>query len=200
MFKRIFDLSAALLALFFLWPVLVLLAIVIRLNLGSPVFFRQARPGLKGRPFQILKFRTMTDERNELGELFPDSVRLTSLGRFLRATSLDELPELYNILRGEMSFVGPRPLKVEYLPLYNERQALRHEVRPGLTGWAQVNGRNTIGWQDRLEMDAWYVDNHSFVLDMKILYITISKVVRREGITADNCATMTPFEGNDPNP
>lgn len=195
--KRMFDMVVVVVALALLWPVLIVLMLAVRHYLGSPVFFRQIRIGFKARHFRIVKFRTMTDQRDASGELCPDSVRLTRFGRFLRSTSLDELPELYNILRGEMSLVGPRPLLVEYLPLYSPRQALRHEVRPGLTGWAQVNGRNALGWRERLEMDAWYVENRSFVLDLKILYRTLFKVVRREGISAAGTATMAPFRGNE---
>lgn len=198
MLKRAFDLCAVILALAVMWPILLVLVCIVGYNLGAPVFFRQTRIGFKSKQFQILKFRTMTDQRDEAGKLLPDSIRLTALGRFLRSTSLDELPELYNILSGEMSLVGPRPLLVDYLHLYSARQALRHDVRPGLTGWAQINGRNAVSWQDRLEMDAWYVENQSFALDIRILCKTVAKVVRREGINSAGSVTMTPFQGNDP--
>jgi lipopolysaccharide/colanic/teichoic acid biosynthesis glycosyltransferase len=198
MLKRAFDMLAAAFALAIIWPFLLVLMMCVRYTAGSPIFFRQTRVGYKGRQFQIIKFRTMSDQRDESGELLPDASRLTAFGRFLRSTSLDELPELYNILRGDMSFVGPRPLLVEYLPLYSSRQAVRHEVRPGLTGWAQINGRNALNWQDRLEMDVWYVENHSFTLDLQILLMTISKVIKREGINSADAATMTPFRGNNP--
>ena len=198
MLKRAFDICAAALGLAIVWPFLLVLAAIVRCSIGSPVFFRQTRIGYQGRPFEIFKFRTMTNRHDESGELLPDATRLTALGRFLRSTSLDELPELYNILRGDMSFVGPRPLLVEYLPLYSARQALRHEVRPGLTGWAQINGRNALSWQDRFEMDVWYVENRSFALDLRILCKTLGKVIRREGINSADAATMTPFNGNSP--
>lgn len=176
-------------------PVLGILTVVVRAKLGSPVLFRQERPGLGGRPFTILKFRTMTNEYGADGELLPDAERLTSLGRFLRSTSLDELPELWNVLRGDMSLVGPRPLLMQYLPLYTRDQARRHEVRPGITGWAQVNGRNAVSWEEKFEMDVWYVDNQSFCLDIKILLHTVRKVITREGITTAGEATAPIFEG-----
>jgi len=195
--KQTIDTIVATAALLLLWPLILVLMIAVRLFLGTPIFFRQTRIGLNGKPFQIVKFRTMTDQRNEAGELCPDSVRLTRFGKFLRSTSLDELPELYNILRGEMSLVGPRPLLPEYLPLYNARQARRHEVRPGLTGWAQINGRNALDWKDRLEMDVWYVENRSLLLDLKIIFKTGLTVLRREGISSAESVTMAPFRGND---
>ncbi len=195
--KRNFDFWMALISLAIVWPVLLTLFVLVRVNLGRPALFRQTRVGLAGQPFQIIKFRTMTDQRDASGALYPDNVRLTRFGRLLRSTSLDELPELYNVLRGDMSLVGPRPLLVEYQALYNERQASRHAVRPGLTGWAQINGRNGLDWPSRLEMDAWYVENQSFYLDIKIIWRTIAKVLRREGISAADSATMTPFRGND---
>jgi len=195
--KQTIDTIVAAAALLLLWPLILVLMIAVRLFLGTPIFFRQTRIGLNGKPFQIVKFRTMTDQRNEAGELCPDSVRLTRFGKFLRSTSLDELPELYNILRGEMSLVGPRPLLPEYLPLYNARQARRHEVRPGLTGWAQINGRNALDWKDRLEMDVWYVENRSLLLDLKIIFKTGLTVLRREGISSAESVTMAPFRGND---
>jgi len=195
--KYTFDFIVAVIALLLLWPIIAILAIAVRIFLGTPVLFRQTRVGLHGETFRIVKFRTMTDQRNEAGKLYPDSVRLTRFGRFLRSTSLDELPELYNILRGEMSFVGPRPLLPEYLPLYDARQAKRHDVRPGLTGWAQINGRNALDWKDRFEMDVWYVENRSLLLDLKIICKTVLTVVRRDGISSAGNDTMTPFRGND---
>jgi sugar transferase EpsL len=194
--KRLFDLVGAGVGGLFVAPFLALLAGLVRLRLGTPVFFRQVRPGRGGQPFELVKFRTMTDERDATGELLPDEVRLTSLGRFLRSTSLDELPELWNVLRGDMSLVGPRPLLMEYLPLYSERQSRRHEVRPGITGWAQVNGRNAPGWDERLEMDVWYVENRSFLLDLRILLRTATSVVRREGISREGHATAPKFGGS----
>lgn len=195
--KHTIDIVVAVVALLLLWPVIVVLAIAVRMLLGTPILFRQTRIGLDEKPFQIVKFRTMTDQRNEAGELCPDSVRLTRFGKFLRSTSLDELPELYNILRCEMSLVGPRPLLPDYLPLYNARQAKRHKVRPGLTGWAQVNGRNALDWKDRLEMDVWYVENRSLLLDLKIICKTALTVLRRDGISSAGSVTMAPFRGND---
>jgi lipopolysaccharide/colanic/teichoic acid biosynthesis glycosyltransferase len=193
--KRAFDLVLAGLLLMVLAPLLLALGLFVRLALGSPVLFRQKRPGLGGKPFDILKFRTMTDARDANGALLPDGARLTAFGRFLRASSLDELPELINILRGEMSFVGPRPLLMEYLPLYTAEQARRHEVRPGITGWAQVNGRNAIGWERKFALDVEYVERRSFALDMKILALTALKVIRGEGIAAAGEATMPRFTG-----
>lgn len=194
--KRLFDLLMSLLLLLFLALPLLLLWVLIRCKLGSPVLFRQVRPGMHGEPFMMVKFRTMTDERDARGELLPDVQRLTALGRFLRATSLDELPELWNVLRGEMSLVGPRPLLMEYLPLYSSEQARRHEVRPGITGWAQVNGRNSVSWEERFKLDIWYVDNHTLWLDLRILWLTVRKVLLREGISAEGEATMSKFKGN----
>lgn len=194
--KRLFDFFAASVALLvFSIPLLALIWLVKR-KLGSPVFFVQTRPGLHGKPFRMFKFRTMTDARDAQGHLLPDSERLTSFGRFLRASSLDELPELINILKGDMSLVGPRPLLMEYLPLYNARQAKRHDVRPGLTGWAQINGRNALSWEEKFELDAWYVENRSFWLDLKIIFLTIKKVLVREGISAAGEATMSKFTGS----
>ena len=181
----------------FLAPLFLTLMVLVRLRLGSPVFFSQVRPGMGGRPFRMFKFRTMTNQRDESGELLPDSVRLTRFGKFLRSSSLDELPELWNVLKGDMSLVGPRPLLMEYLPLYNERQNRRHEVRPGITGWAQVNGRNAISWEQKFELDVWYVENQSFWLDLKILFLTVWKVVRRDGISAAGDATMPKFTGSE---
>lgn len=194
--KRLFDLTAAIALILVLAPVLVLVAILVRLRLGSPVLFRQERPGYQGKLFQIVKFRTMTDARNEEGKLMPDAVRLTRFGRFLRASSLDELPELFNVIRGEMSFVGPRPLRTYYLDRYSPEQARRHDVKPGITGWAQVNGRNAISWEEKFRLDVWYVDNLSFPLDVKILFLTVWKTVRREGISAEGEATMPEFRGS----
>ncbi len=196
--KRLFDVLAASLALIFLALPLLALAWVIRRKLGSPVLFRQVRPGLHVKPFTMVKFRTMTDERGSDGALLPDAQRLTYFGRFLRASSLDELPELWNVLRGDMSLVGPRPLLMEYLPLYTPEQARRHEVRPGITGWAQVNGRNAISWEDKFALDVWYVENRSLWLDLKILWRTVRKVLVRDGICAAGEATMTRFTGSKP--
>jgi lipopolysaccharide/colanic/teichoic acid biosynthesis glycosyltransferase len=193
--KRIFDIIGAIFCMIlFLLPVAVLTHLV-RKKLGSPVLFSQVRPGLNGAPFKMVKFRTMTNERDSDGELLPDAERLTRFGRWLRATSLDELPELWNVLKGEMSLVGPRPLLMQYLPLYSPEQARRHEVRPGITGWAQVNGRNAIGWDDKFKLDIWYVDNQSLLLDIKILWLTVKKVVMRDGISATGEATMPAFTG-----
>lgn len=194
--KRLFDLVGAFLGLFVLALPIALLVFLIRKRLGSPVFFRQLRPGLNGQSFEMIKFRTMTDARGADGVLLPDAERLTKFGRFLRATSLDELPELWNVLKGDMSLVGPRPLLVEYLPLYTPEQARRHEVRPGITGWAQVNGRNAISWEEKFALDVWYVENQSFWLDIKILWLTIKKVLVREGISAVGEATIGKFTGS----
>jgi len=196
MVKRLFDILVAALALVALSPIIAGLCVAIRCKLGSPVFFRQTRPGLHGRPFQMIKFRSMLDAVGADGQPLPDALRLTPFGKLLRSTSLDELPELWNVLRGDMSLVGPRPLLMEYLPLYNEHQARRHEVRPGITGWAQVNGRNALSWQQKFELDVWYVDNRSFWLDLKILWMTVRKVLVREGISAEGQATMERFRGN----
>jgi lipopolysaccharide/colanic/teichoic acid biosynthesis glycosyltransferase len=196
--KRFFDFSVAASALFILSLPLLLLAFLVFINLGRPVFFRQLRPGIGGLPFRMVKFRTMISEIGTDGQPLPDAVRLTPFGRLLRVTSLDELPELWNVLRGEMSLVGPRPLLMEYLPLYDSEQARRHEVRPGITGWAQVNGRNAISWEDKFKLDVWYVDNRSFWLDIKILWMTVKKVLVRDGISAEGEATMTKFKGNVP--
>lgn len=194
--KRLFDLLGAGLAGVLLTPVLAVVAALVRWRLGSPVLFRQTRPGLHARPFELVKFRTMTHDRGPDGELLPDEQRLPRFGRFLRSTSLDELPELWNVVRGDMSLVGPRPLLMEYLPLYSERQARRHEVRPGLTGWAQVNGRNAPDWDTRLEMDVWYVEHRSFALDLKILARTVLAVLRRDGVSADGHLTVERFRGS----
>jgi sugar transferase EpsL len=194
--KRIFDLVLAALGLVLFSPILVFIAILVRIFLGSPVLFRQKRPGHHGRPFFLYKFRTMTDAHSMTGNLLPDSERLTGFGRVLRSLSLDELPELLNILRGDMSFVGPRPLLEEYLPLYSPEQAHRHDMLPGLTGWAQINGRNAADWPARLAMDVWYVDHWTFWLDIKILVLTLWKVIRREGINQPGEATVDYFTGN----
>ncbi len=196
--KRLFDLIAGGVLLILLGPVLLVTAALVGWRLGTPVFFRQERPGLGGRPFRLTKFRTMTDCRGPDGLLLPDAERLTPLGRFLRSSSLDELPELLNVVRGEMSLVGPRPLLMQYLPRYSPRQARRHEVRPGLTGWAQVSGRNAIDWDERLERDVWYVDHVSLGLDLKILLLTLRTVLLREGISSAGHATMPEFTGNSP--
>ena len=196
--KRIVDTLFIFLALPLLLPAMLLLVWLVRRKLGSPVFFRQTRPGLRCRPFEMVKFRTMTDRCGPDDQLLPDAIRLTVFGRFLRATSLDELPELWNVLKGDMSLVGPRPLLMEYLPLYSPKQARRHEVRPGITGWAQVNGRNALSWEDKFKLDVWYVDNRSLWLDIKILWLTVRKVLVREGISADGEATMSKFTGGRP--
>jgi lipopolysaccharide/colanic/teichoic acid biosynthesis glycosyltransferase len=193
--KRAFDLAVALTALVLLSPLLALVALLVRQKLGSPVLFTQLRPGLNGVPFRMYKFRSMTQERDSAGKLLPDEQRLTRFGQLLRATSLDELPELINVARGEMSLVGPRPLLVEYLERYTPEQARRHEVLPGITGWAQVNGRNTLTWEEKFALDVWYVDNWSFWLDLRILAQTAKKVVQREGISAQGHATMPDFVG-----
>jgi sugar transferase EpsL len=194
--KRAFDLFIAAALLLALGPVVAIIAILVRLKLGSPVLFRQQRPGLGGRPFMMIKFRTMLDATDRHGNPLSDAERLTGFGKVLRSTSLDELPELINILRGDMSLIGPRPLLMQYLPLYSPEQARRHEVRPGLTGWAQVNGRNSLSWDDKFALDTWYVDNHSLLLDLRILCLTVRKVLFRDGISADGEATMSPFAGN----
>jgi sugar transferase EpsL len=196
--KRCLDVILSLAALLVLSPLLILVACAVWASLGSPVLFRQTRPGIGGMPFVLRKFRTMRDSRDDHGVLLPDEHRITRLGRLLRATSLDELPELWNVLVGEMSFVGPRPLLMEYLPLYSESQRRRHEVRPGLTGWAQVNGRNAISWERKLELDVWYVDHQTLCLDMRILWMTIASVLRAEGISQHGHSTTERFSGNEP--
>lgn len=196
MVKRLFDLLAAGSALILLSPVLLIVAFLVRKRLGSPVLFVQQRPGLHGKPFRMAKFRTMTDARGPDGELLPDADRLPTFGRWLRSTSLDELPELWNVLKGEMSIVGPRPLLMQYLPLYSAEQARRHEVRPGVTGWAQVNGRNALGWDEKFAFDIWYVDNRSLWLDLRIIWMTVTKVLHRDGVSAAGEATMSPFNGS----
>jgi lipopolysaccharide/colanic/teichoic acid biosynthesis glycosyltransferase len=193
--KRLMDLVLSGFALILLSPVLLVTAILVRTKLGSPVIFKQERPGRNGEIFSLYKFRSMTDQKDEAGNLLPDSVRLTGFGKKLRSTSLDELPELWNIFRGDMSIVGPRPLLVKYLPLYNEEQRHRHDVRPGLTGWAQINGRNTISWEEKFKLDCWYVEHISLLLDLKIIFMTALKVFRREGISSETAATMEEFTG-----
>ncbi|GFK34662.1 sugar transferase [Vibrio cholerae] len=195
--KRLFDFLVSLTALILLTPIIALVAWQIRKNLGSPVLFRQIRPGLNGQPFEMIKFRTMKDAVDANGNPLPDSERMTPFGDKLRNSSLDELPELWNVLKGEMSLVGPRPLLMQYLPLYSKEQARRHEVRPGVTGWAQINGRNAISWEEKFKLDVWYVDNRSFWLDLRILLLTVKKVFVKEGISADGHVTIAPFTGKD---
>jgi lipopolysaccharide/colanic/teichoic acid biosynthesis glycosyltransferase len=196
--KRIFDVIVSSIALVLLSPILMLVAGVAYFKLGKPVLFRQIRPGRNGRPFRMIKFRTMRNAADAQGRPLPDAERLTPFGRLLRSTSLDELPELWNVFKGDMSLVGPRPLLMEYLPHYDARQARRHQVRPGITGWAQVNGRNAITWEEKFELDVWYVDHHSLWLDIKIIFMTIKKVLVRDGINAEGEATTTKFRGNRP--
>ncbi|MCE8039245.1 sugar transferase [Halomonas sp. MCCC 1A11062] len=196
--KRLFDIVVSLLALILLSPVMLVVALLVRLKLGAPVLFRQTRPGLHGRPFEMVKFRTMLDAVDDSGQPLPNAQRMTRLGSVLRATSLDELPELWNVLKGDMSLVGPRPLLMEYLPLYTPRQARRHEVRPGVTGWAQINGRNALSWEQKFELDVWYVDNRSLWLDLRILLLTVKKVLVREGIAHDGDVAMPRFRGGNP--
>lgn len=194
--KRCLDFILSLIAIIIFSPVILLLILLVRFKIGSPVFFKQERPGKNGNIFKMFKFRTMTNEYDKDGILLPDELRLTSFGKFLRSTSLDELPELFNILKGDMSIVGPRPLLVKYLPLYNDKQKHRHDVLPGLTGWAQVNGRNAISWEKKFDYDVWYTRNISFVLDLKILFLTVKKVFVREGISSGTSETMEEFTGN----
>ena len=194
--KRCLDFLLSLLAIVILSPIYLVVAILVKIKLGSPILFKQERPGKNEKIFKMYKFRTMTDEKDSNGELLPDEIRLTSFGKFLRSTSLDELPELFNILKGDMSIVGPRPLLVRYLPLYNEEQKHRHDVLPGLTGWAQVNGRNAISWEKKFEYDVWYTQNISFLLDIKILFMTVKKVFVKEGISSGTCETMEEFTGS----
>lgn len=196
MLKRLLDVTGAATGLLLLSPVVLTVAYLVRTRLGSPVLFVQVRPGLHGKPFRMYKFRTMTDARDAQGNLLPDSERLTPFGKWLRASSLDELPELINVLKGEMSLVGPRPLLMDYLPLYSAEQARRHDVRPGITGWAQINGRNAISWDQKFALDTWYVEHESVWLDIKILALTVWRVLRREGISAAGEATMPRFEGS----
>ena len=194
--KRIFEFTIALLALFMLLPIFLTISILVLLKMGTPIFFIQSRPGLNGKTFKMYKFRTMTNKCDKNGNLLEDKDRLLKFGSFLRSTSLDELPTLWNVLCGNMSLVGPRPLLIEYLPLYSKNQARRHDVRPGITGWAQVNGRNAISWNEKFELDTWYVENQSFVLDMKIILLTLKKVIKRDGISHNNHVTMEKFKGN----
>ena len=194
--KRSIDLALSLMAIVLLSPILLLLVWQVRRKLGRPVIFRQLRPGLHGQPFELLKFRTMANKRNAKGNSLPDSERLQGFGKLLRSTSLDELPELWNVLKGEMSLVGPRPLLMEYMDLYSAEQARRHDVRPGITGWAQVNGRNALSWEEKFTLDVWYVDNKSMILDIKVLFRTIMSVFRRDGISAEGQVTMQKFTGS----
>ena len=194
--KRIFDIFFSVFLLIFLLPILVLVLILVLIFIDRPVLFLQVRPGLNSRPFTLVKFRTMTNEVDSDDILLEDSLRLKKFGKFLRSTSLDELPGLWNVLKGDMSLVGPRPLLVEYLPLYSERQSKRHEVKPGITGWAQVNGRNAISWDEKFDLDVWYVDNQSIWLDIKILWMTIKKVIMRDGISQNNHVSMDKFKGS----
>jgi sugar transferase EpsL len=195
--KRLFDLAITVIGLVLISPVLIIIALLVWTKIGHPIIYKQQRPGLKGKPFSIYKFRSMTDARDAEGNLLPDSDRLTTLGRFLRSYSLDEFPELVNILKGDMSWVGPRPLLMQYLDRYTAEQMRRHEVLPGITGWAQVNGRNALTWQEKFRLDVWYVDHWSFWLDMKILLMTVGKVIRREGIAQEGHATAEEFKGNE---
>ena len=197
MIKRLFDVIGSVCGLLLFTPLVAIVAWQISRKMGSPILFRQTRPGLNGRPFQMVKFRTMKDAVDAEGNPLPDSERLTPFGQFLRSSSLDELPELWNVLKGDMSLVGPRPLLMEYLPLYSPEQYRRHEVRPGVTGWAQVNGRNSLSWDEKFKLDVWYVDNRSLWLDIKILFLTVKKVLVRDGISAEGEATMAKFTGND---
>lgn len=195
MTKRLFDIVFSLLGILILLPIFVSIAFFTYINLGSPIFFRQIRPGKNGKPFQIIKFRTMTDWKNRDGVYLSDQVRMTPFGHFLRSSSLDELPELWNVLKGDMSIVGPRPLLLEYLPLYSKKQQRRHDLRPGITGWAQINGRNEISWKKKFELDLWYIENRNFLLDLKIILITLKKTVLSEGISREGEATVPKFKG-----
>ena len=196
MMKNLFDKTLALFLIILFSPIYIVVSLLIFFKMGSPILFRQKRPGYKEKIFGIYKFRTMTNEKDEFGNLLPDDKRLVGIGKFIRSTSLDELPQLFNVLKGEMSFVGPRPLLVEYLPLYNQKQKRRHDVKPGITGWAQVNGRNAISWEQKFDYDVWYVDNQSFWLDIKILWMTFLKVVKRSDISSSSSATMEKFTGS----
>ena len=197
MIKRSIDVVGALVALIVLLPLIAGAALAVRLSMGGPIFFRQNRPGLHGKPFQMIKFRTMSENRDETGQLLSDAERLTAVGRVLRASSIDELPELWNVIKGEMSLVGPRPLLMKYLSIYTPEQARRHEIRPGLTGWAQINGRNAISWDEKFALDLWYVENRSTLLDVRILWITVLQVVRRQGINSNEAVTMPEFTGQE---
>ena len=196
MFKSIFDKTLALFLIILFLPIYIVVSLLIFFKMGRPILFRQKRPGYKEKIFGIYKFRTMTNEKDKFGNLLPDDKRLVGIGKFIRSTSLDELPQLFNVLKGEMSFVGPRPLLEEYLPLYNEKQKRRHDVKPGITGWAQVNGRNAISWEQKFDYDVWYVDNQSFWLDIKILWMTFLKVVKRSDISSSTSSTMEKFTGS----
>lgn len=196
MIKLLFDKILALFLIIIFSPIYLIVSFLIYKKMGSPILFRQKRPGYKEKIFGIYKFRTMTNEKDEIGNLLPDEQRLVGIGKFIRSTSLDELPQLFNVLKGEMSFVGPRPLLIEYLDLYNDKQKRRHDVKPGITGWAQVNGRNAISWKQKFDYDVWYVDNQSFALDMKILWMTFLKVVKRSDISSNTSATMEKFTGS----
>lgn len=196
MLKSFFDKILALFLIIFFSPIYLIVSFLIYKKMGNPILFRQKRPGYKEKIFGIYKFRTMTNEKDEIGNLLPDEQRLVGIGKFIRSTSLDELPQLFNVLKGEMSFVGPRPLLIEYLDLYNDKQKRRHDVKPGITGWAQVNGRNAISWEQKFDYDVWYVDNRSFTLDMKILWMTFLKVVKRSDISSNTSATMEKFTGS----
>lgn len=195
-FKRLFDLVSVSCALLIIWPILLLVTVWLHFaNKGAGAFFFQERPGRNGKIFKVIKFKTMTDERDKDGKLLPDAKRLTKVGRFIRSTSIDELPQLFNVLKGDMSLVGPRPLLVQYLPLYSQEQTRRHEVRPGITGWAQCHGRNAISWTEKFKLDVWYVDHCTFITDMQVILLTIKKVIIREGISSNSCETMEPFTG-----
>ena len=194
--KRLLDIIISLSALILLAPLYAVISYKVKKNLGSPILFKQTRPGLHAQPFDMIKFRTMRDATDTSGNLLPDSMRMTAFGKMLRSSSLDELPELWNVLKGDMSLVGPRPLLMEYVPLYNQEQARRHEMRPGITGWAQINGRNNISWNDKFKLDVWYIDNQSLLLDLKILLLTVKKVIIKEGINEKNEVTMSKFSGN----
>ena len=196
MLKRLFDIILGVILIILFLPFYIVVSLLILLKMGRPIFFKQYRPGYREKIFGIYKFRTMTNKKDENGVLLPDEQRLVGVGKFIRSTSLDELPQIFNVLKGEMSFVGPRPLLVEYLPLYNEEQKKRHNVKPGITGWAQVNGRNAISWEQKFAYDVWYVENQSFLLDMKILWMTFLKVVKRSDISSDTSATMEKFQGS----
>ncbi|ENY74786.1 undecaprenyl-phosphate galactose phosphotransferase [Pseudomonas putida TRO1] len=196
MLKRLFDVVAAVAGLALLSPVIAIVAILVRRKLGSPVLFRQVRPGLHGKPFEMVKFRTMRDAVDSQGNPLPDAQRMTRFGSFLRSSSLDELPELWNVVKGDMSLVGPRPLLMEYMSLYDAEQRRRHDVRPGVTGWAQINGRNALSWEEKFKLDVWYVDNRTFGLDLKILFLTVKKVIVKDGISAQGEVTMSKFTGS----
>lgn len=195
--KRIFDLGLSFIALIVLLPIIAIVSLLIALNLGTPIIFRQLRPGYKGKPFYIYKFRTMCEAFDDMGNPLPDHLRLTPFGKFLRSSSLDELPELWNVIKGNMSLIGPRPLRMDYLPRYSAEQARRHDVLPGITGWAQINGRNALSWDEKFRLDVWYVDHHNLLLDLKILFLTVFKVFKREGISAEGHATMPDFMGRE---